>query len=108
MAGQKEILEKAQQAIVDYDKAKAEAIAKEGLAGGVAPNTIINEGFVPGITKIGDLFDRGQIFLPELMLAAEAMKAGSAVCVAALPEAEAQVKKKVVIGTVEGDVHDIG
>jgi len=108
MAGQKEILEKARQAIIDYDKGKAEAIAKEGLSSGVAPAAIINEGFVPGITKVGDLFDRGQIFLPELMLAAEAMKAGSAICVAALPAAEVQAKKKVVIGTVEGDVHDIG
>ncbi|MBA7687552.1 Methionine synthase [subsurface metagenome] len=78
------------------------------MSSGIAPATIINEGFVPGITKVGDLFDRGQIFLPELMLAAEAMKAGSAICIAALPAAEVQAKKKVVIGTVEGDVHDIG
>jgi trimethylamine corrinoid protein len=108
MAGQKEILQKAAQAIINYDKAKAEAIAKEGLASGIDPNMIISEGFVPGITKVGDLFDREQIFLPELMLAAEAMKTGSAICVAALPSAQVQAKKKVVIGTVEGDVHDIG
>ncbi len=108
MADEKAILDKAKQAIIDYDKAKSEAVAKEALAAGVSPSTVINEGFVPGITEVGDLFDRGQIFLPELMLAAEAMKSGSAICVAALPSAEAQAKKKVVIGTVEGDVHDIG
>ncbi len=108
MAGQKEVLEQAKKSIIDFDKDKAEAIANEGLANGIAPATIINDGFVPGITEVGDLFDRGQIFLPELMLAAEAMKAGSAVCIKALPAKEVKAAKKVVIGTVEGDVHDIG
>jgi len=108
MAGQKEILEQAKQSIIDFDKGKAEAIAKEGLSSGIGPATIINEGFVPGITQVGNLFDRGQIFLPELMLASEAMKTGSAICIAALPASEVQATKKVVIGTVEGDVHDIG
>jgi len=69
---------------------------------------VITEGFVPGITEVGDLFDRGQLFLPELMLAAEAMKAASAICVEALPATEIKVAKRVVIGTVEGDIHDIG
>ncbi len=108
MAGQKEVLEKAKQSIIDFDKGKAEATAKEGLSSGISPATIINEGFVHGITEVGDLFDRGQIFLPELMLAAAAMKAGSAICIAALPASEVKAAKKVVIGTVEGDVHDIG
>jgi len=108
MAGQKEVLEKAKQSIIDFDKGKAEATAKEGLSSGIGPATIINEGFVHGITEVGDLFDRGQIFLPELMLAAAAMKAGSAICIAALPASEVKAAKKVVIGTVEGDVHDIG
>jgi len=108
MVEQKAMLEKAKQSIIDYDKVKAEEAAKEALAAGVDPAAVINEGFVPGITEVGNLFDRGQIFLPELMLAAEAMKTGSAICVAALPDAESQAKKKVVIGTVEGDVHDIG
>jgi len=108
MAGQKEILEQAKQSIIDFDKGKAEATAKEGLSSGISPATIINEGFVHGITEVGDLFDRGQIFLPELMLASAAMKTGSAICIAALPASEVKAAKKVVIGTVEGDVHDIG
>ena len=108
MADQKAILDKAGQAIIDYDKVKSEAVAKEALAAGVDPAVVIDQGFVPGITEVGDLFDRGQIFLPELILAAEAMKVGSGICVAALPSAEVKAKTKVVIGTVEGDVHDIG
>lgn len=108
MAGQQEILEKAKKSIIDFDKDKAEAIAKEALVGGVGPAVVINEGFVPGITEVGNLFDRGQVFLPELMLAAEAMKAGVAICLEKIPEGQAQAKKVIVVGTVEGDVHDIG
>jgi trimethylamine corrinoid protein len=65
-------------------------------------------GFIPGISAMGDLFERGEVFLPELVLAANAMTAAAAVCNAALPEGEAEAKATVVIGTVQGDVHDIG
>ena len=106
--GNEAILAEAKQSIVDYDKDKAEQIARKALDAGIAPNEIITQGFVPGITEVGDLFDRGKLFLPELMLAAEAMKAASAICMEALPASEIKATKKVVIGTVEGDVHDIG
>ena len=102
------LLAEAKQSIIDYDKDRAEEVARKALAAGMNPNDVLTEGFVPGITEVGDLFDRGQLFLPELMLAAEAMKAASAICVEALPATEVKVAKKVVIGTVEGDIHDIG
>jgi len=105
---QRELLDEAKKAIINYDKSKAEEIAKRGLASGIKPYAMISEGFVPGITEVGDLFDRGRLFLPELILAADAMKAGTAICQAAIPEAEVKAPKKVVIGTVEGDIHDIG
>jgi len=102
------LLEEAKQAIIDCDLSKAEQSAKKALEAGIEPYTVITDGLVPGITKVGDLFDRGELFLPELMLAAEAMKAGTAICMAQVPEGNAMVAKKVVIGTVEGDIHDIG
>ena len=102
------LLAEAKRSIIDYDKDRAEEVARKALAAGMNPNDVLTEGFVPGITEVGDLFDRGQLFLPELMLAAEAMKAASAICVEALPATEVKVAKKVVIGTVEGDIHDIG
>lgn len=105
---QQELLEAAKKSIINFDADKAKEIAKKGLALGITPAVIISEGFVPGITEVGDLFDRGQLFLPELILAAEAMKAGTSICEAALPKSELKEKKKVVIGTVEGDIHDIG
>ena len=103
-----QILAAATDSIINLDKNKAEEIAKQGLASGIEPTVMITEGFIPGITKMGDDFESGHVFLPELIMAAEAMKAGVAICEAALPKSELREKKKVVIGTVEGDVHDIG
>lgn len=108
MANKQEILAVAKKSIIDYDVAKAEEIAKEGLAGGVDPVAMVEEGFVPGIVEVGDLFDAGEVYLPELILAADAMKAGTAICEAAFPKGTIREKKKVVMGTVEGDIHDIG
>ncbi len=105
---QQALLEDARQAIVNYDLSKTEEAARKALEGGVKPYTVITEGFVPGITEVGDLFDRGQLFLPELIMTAEAMKAGTAICMAKVPESEVKSTKKVVMGTVEGDQHDIG
>ncbi len=106
--GEQEILVAAKKAILEYDVAKAEEIANEGLAGGVDPVALVEKGFVPGIVEVGDLFDAGEVYLPELILAADAMKAGTSICEAKFPKGALQKKKKVIMGTVEGDIHDIG
>ena len=72
------------------------------------PDDMLKKGFIPGIAKMGDLFERGEVFLPELVLAADAMTGAAEVCNAALPEGASEKKGTVVIGTVQGDVHDIG
>jgi trimethylamine corrinoid protein len=106
--GEQEILAAAKKAILDYDVAKAEQIANEGLAGGADPVALVEKGFVPGIVEVGDLFDAGEVYLPELILAADAMKAGTSICEAKFPKGALQKKKRVIMGTVEGDIHDIG
>jgi trimethylamine corrinoid protein len=98
----------AKAAIRACDADKAAQVAKDGLAAGVAPDDMLKLGFIPGISAMGDLFERGEVFLPELARAANAMTAAAAVCNEALPEGEAEAKATVVIGTVQGDVHDIG
>jgi len=108
VANEQEILAAAKKAILDYDVAKAEEIANEGLASGVDPVALVEKGFVPGIVEVGDLFDAGEIYLPELILAADAMKAGTSICEAKFPKGALEEKKKVIMGTVEGDIHDIG
>ena len=71
---------------------------------------LMNQAFIPGINKVGDLFGRGQLFLPELMVAADAMQAATDVINAALAAKGGQQEKKskVMLATVKGDVHDIG
>ena len=98
----------AQAAIRACDRAAATDVATRALAAGVAPDDLLKDGFIPGISKMGDLFERGEVFLPELVLAADAMTGAAEVCNAALPEGQSAEKGVVVIGTVQGDVHDIG
>ncbi len=95
-------------ALANHDKDAAQDVAKRAIAAGVSPQNIMQNGFVVGIRKVGDQFDEGEVYLPELMLAAAAMEAAMAICNAALPEGENETRGVIVIGTVEGDIHDIG
>jgi methanogenic corrinoid protein MtbC1 len=71
------------QAIIDGEAEDAAALAQEGLDAGIAPGDILDKGFVKGIEEVGDLFAKGEFFLPELVQGAEAMKAAVAVLPAA-------------------------
>lgn len=102
------LFREAELAILNYDAEKAVEVAKRGLAEGVDPIAFITKGFREGITQIGELFSLGEIFMPQLIQAAEAMKAVNKIITEAIPESDREKKGKVVIGTVHGDVHDIG
>jgi len=104
-----EWFKKAIQSILDTDEDAAKEIAQKALEDGMDPLDMINEGFSEGIRKMGDLFDRGEIFLPGLLIGSEAMTAAVEILEAVLPQEKQQKKLGViVIGTVEGDIHDIG
>jgi trimethylamine corrinoid protein len=103
-----EIFSAAGDAILKGDAAAAEEAAKRGLDEGIDPVSLINQGFIPGINQVGDLFGSGKLFLPELILAAGAMQKATEIVNAALPEGQGQAAGRIVIGTVAGDVHDIG
>ncbi len=103
-----DIYQEAIDAIVSSDRAAAEDVATRALAQGIKPGDIMQNGFVKGIQEVGDLFESGEVFLPELMMAADAMAGATEVTNAALEAGEAESKGTVVIGTVQGDVHDIG
>lgn len=104
-----EWFKKAIQSILDTDEDAAKEIAQKALEDGIDPLDMINEGFSEGIRKMGDLFDRGEVFLPGLLIGSEAMAAAVEILEAALPQEKQQKKLGViVIGTVEGDIHDIG
>jgi corrinoid protein of di/trimethylamine methyltransferase len=105
-----EIYPKMCEAIVAGDWNAARALAEEAVRSGLDLLEVVEQGYVPGIQKVGELWERGEYFLPELITSAEAMKAAMAVLD---PELNRQnlgtrIGGKVVIGTVEGDIHDIG
>lgn len=97
------------QAVLDGDDAAAGELARRALDGGIPPLQAIEAGYVRGIRKAGELWEEGEFFLPELVTAAQAMKAAMAVLQPALSDGDAgRPVGKVVIGTVQGDIHDIG
>jgi len=103
-----DIYAEAAESIVNADRTAAEDVATRALAAGLTPADIMQNGFVRGIQEIGELFESGEVFLPELMMAADAMAGATEVTNAALEGGAAETKGTIVIGTVQGDVHDIG
>ncbi len=104
-----ELLNKLTQAIIDGEPEDAEALAKQVLEQGLDPLTCINEGLTPGITRVGELFAVGKTFLPDLVLGGEAMNSALTILEPALLESqERETLGRVVLGTVQGDLHEIG
>jgi corrinoid protein of di/trimethylamine methyltransferase len=98
------------QSIIDGEVEEAGRLAQQAIEAGIDPLAAINDGFVKGLDQVGEAFGCGDMFLPDLVLAAEAMKAAVAVLEPELERTgqERSVLGKVVIGTVAGDIHDIG
>jgi corrinoid protein of di/trimethylamine methyltransferase len=105
---QKEILEKLKNAVIQYDEDTAKEGAEEALKEGVDANTAIFNGLVSGMEEVGRLFESQEYFVPELLMCADALYAGLDILKPHVKQMDLGVKGSVVIGTVEGDVHDIG
>ena len=104
-----EMYAKLAQAVIDGEPEDAEQLAIEALEQGLDPLTCVNEGLTKGIQKVGELFASGEYFLPELIIGAEAMKKALAILEPAMVgDQSREVVGKVVLGTVEGDMHEIG
>ena len=106
----KELFESMAQSVIDGEVEDAERLARQAIEQDVDPLDAINQGFVIGVNHVGEEYAAGEMFLPDLVLAGEAMKAAVAVLD---PEMQRRGTKRqmlgtVVIGTVEGDIHDIG
>ena len=102
------IMEKAKQSIVEADEDIAMEALAEAEAEGVDLVELLSDGYSAGMKELGDLFGMGEIFLPELIFATEVMKAVSAEIEGKMDMSEVKSAGTLVIGTVEGDVHDIG
>lgn len=104
-----ELFKKLTQALIDGEPEDAESLAKQALEEGVDPLACINQGLMPGIQKVGELFSSGEYFLPDLIIGADAMKAALDILEPALVGGQQrEVVGTVVLGTVEGDLHEIG
>ena len=96
------------QAIIDGDKAGAVELTRQCLSEGEEPGAIIEARLVPGMAVIGEQFQQDEIFVPEMLIAANAMKASLAILEPLIAESGQRAPHRAVIGTVEGDLHDIG
>jgi len=105
-----ELYKQMAQAVIDGDDDEAAALAQKALDQGVDPLEAINKGFTAGMDVVGELYASGEYFLPDLILGGEAMKAALSVLEPALQAAgqARAVLGKVVLGTVKGDIHEIG
>lgn len=109
MVTREEIFEAAKQSILKRNPSMAKKIAEQGLAEGIDPVHLLNEGFIPGISEIGELFSMGRIFLPELIQAGDVMQQAMATVSTAFKSSDEQSNQgRILIGTVRGDYHDIG
>lgn len=104
-----EMYAKLAQAVIDGEPEDAEQLAKDALAQGLDPLECVNNGLTKGIQEVGDRFAKGEYFLPELIIGAEAMKLALAVLEPAMVgDQSREVVGRVVLGTVQGDMHEIG
>jgi len=106
--GNGEVLTRLEDAIIGYDQDAARAAAGAALEAGYEPMAVIDTVIGRVADTVHEKFESGEYFLPQLVLAADAMTAASEVLEAALPEESLATKKVVVIGTVEGDIHTLG
>lgn len=105
-----ELFNAMRQSVIDGDTDQAAALARQALDQGIDPLEAINKGYVLGVNYVGEQFSAGEMFLPDLVLAGEAMKTAVGVLEPEMQKrgSQRQMLGKVVLGTVKGDIHEIG
>ena len=94
--------------IIDGDKELVQANVQLALEDGIDPAAILNQGMIAAMAEVGRRFEEGDNFVPEMLIAARAMQSGLALLKPALQQADVPPAGTVIIGTVKGDLHDIG
>jgi 5-methyltetrahydrofolate--homocysteine methyltransferase len=95
-------------AVIEGNSSVVSSLVAQGLDGGFKATTILSEGLTPGILKVGELFHEGELFLPEMLRSAKAMGSGLLLLEPILSSTNVKRIGRVVLGTVFGDLHDIG
>jgi 5-methyltetrahydrofolate--homocysteine methyltransferase len=101
-------LDDLKQRVIEGDAAGAAALTREALDAGIPAHVALNQALVPAMAIVGDLFEKNEYFVPELLLAARAMYAGLDLLRPRLMEGDYEPAGKAIVGTVQGDLHDIG
>ncbi len=100
--------EKLSNSVIKSNREEVMELTQEAVDEGVKPNEIINQGLINGMNVVGKRFKAGDMFVPEVLMAAKAMKGGMEIVQPLLVEEEREEAGRVVLGTVAGDLHDIG
>jgi len=108
MASKEELHKRLSDGVVEYDEDAVRSAAQEVVEEGYDPLEAIMDGLAAGMVIVGDLYDRNEYFVPEVLMCADALYAGLDILRPLVPKEAASAKGQVVIGTVQGDVHDIG
>ena len=102
------VLDDLRRGVIDGNALGVQDSVKQAIGEGLPPDKILNEGLISAMAEVGRLFENGEYFVPEMLIAARAMKAGLELLRPHLAAANVRALGKVVIGTVQGDLHDIG
>ena len=102
------VIDDLRQSVIDGEAEDTEQLVQKAVAEGTPPEQVLRDGLIAAMSEVGRLFETGEFFVPEMLIAARAMKAGLALLRPRLAAAHVQAVGKVVIGTVQGDLHDIG
>lgn len=94
--------------VINGQAPKVKELTQAALDAGKSPQEILNEGLIPAMSVVGEKFQKGEFYISEMMIAARAMYAGLDIVKPLLAEQKAVSKGKVLVGTVAGDLHDIG
>ena len=108
MATKEELFEKLKNGVVEYEEDTVREAAQQAVDEGYDPLEMIMDGLAAGMEVVGDLYDRNEYFVPEVLMCADALYAGLDILRPHVPEKEDNVNAQVVIGSIQGDVHDIG
>lgn len=96
------------QALVACDMAKTTELVQQSLTAGTDAKDILNQGLIPGMDIVGEKMESGEMFIPEVLMAAQVMSSATKILKPTLAKEDSAAKGTVIIGTVKGDLHDIG
>ena len=108
MATKEELFEKLKNGVVEYQEEAVKEAAQQGLDDGYNALELIMDGLAAGMEIVGDLYDRHEYFVPEVLMCADALYGGLDILRPHIPPKEGGLNAQVVIGSIQGDVHDIG